>query len=190
MALLSVAAAGLARRGGRWAAMVSLLLGSLLKLPAETSTAPDYQLKAVFLFNFAQFTDWPAKAFADAQAPLVIGVLGEDFFGPYLGETVRGEKANNRPLLVQHYRRIADIRTCHVLFISRSEMDRLEQIFQALPGRSILTVSDIPNFAARGGMIELFMEKNKIRMRINLAAVKAADLNISSKLLRLAETRF
>ena len=82
------------------------------------------------------------------------------------------------------------IKACHVLFISRSENDRVEQILQNLQGRNILTVSDIPDFAARGGMIELFMEKNKIRMRINLSAVKAAGLNISSKLLRLAETRF
>ena len=70
------------------------------------------------------------------------------------------------------------------------ENDRLDSVLQALQGRSILTVSDLPDFTSRGGMIELYMEKNKIRMRISLAVVKAAGLSISSKLLRLAETRF
>ena len=166
----------------------ALCMGSALLLHAQTNTSPEYQLKAVFLFNFAQFVDWPPKAFPDAQAPLVIGVLGDDPFGPYLDETVRGEKVSGRPLLVQRYRRVGDIRTCQVLFISRSEIDRLDQVLSTIKGRNVLTVGDSEDFALRGGMIQLVTEKNKIRMRINLEAVKAANLTISSKLLRVAET--
>ncbi len=105
----------------------------------------------------------------------------------HLDETVRGEKVNGHPLTVQRYRRVGEIRACQVLFISRSEADRLEQILASLRGRSILTVGDTDDFAARGGMIRLATERNKVRMRINLDAVKAANLAISSKLLRVAE---
>jgi YfiR/HmsC-like len=94
---------------------------------------------------------------------------------------------NGRPLTVQRYRRVGEIRACQVLFISRSEADRLEQILTSLRGRGILTIGDTDDFAARGGMIRLATEKNKVRMRINLDAVKAANLTISSKLLRVAE---
>jgi len=177
------------RRLERWLVVSSFLLWSGLNLSAQTTPSPEYQVKAVFLFNFAQFVDWPSKAFPEPQTPLVIGVVGEDPFGPYLDETVRGEKANNRPLVVQRFRRGAEIRTCHVLFISRSESDRLEQILTSLRGRSILTVGDFEDFALHGGMIQLVTEKNKIRMRINLQAVKGANLTISSKLLRVAETK-
>jgi hypothetical protein len=173
----------------RWLVASVFLLLSGLKLSAQTPTSPEYQVKAVFLFNFAQFVDWPPKAFPEAQTPLVIGVLGEDPFSTYLDETVRGEKVNDRPLVVQRYRRTGDIKTCHVLFISRSETDRLEQILASLRGRNILTVGDTDDFAQRGGMIQLVTEKNKIRMRINLEVVKAANLTISSKLLRVAETK-
>jgi hypothetical protein len=172
---------------GRCFVISAVLLSSGPRLSAETS--PEYQVKAVFLFNFAQFVDWPPKAFPEPQTPLVIGVLGEDPFGTYLDETVRGENVNNRPLVVQRYRRIGDIKTCHVLFINRSETDRLEQILASLKGRNILTVGDTDDFAQRGGMIQLVTEKNKIRMRINLEVVKAANLTISSKLLRVAETK-
>lgn len=172
----------------RWLLICAFFLCSAMKLDAQTNTSPEYQVKAVFLFNFAQFVDWPPKSFPEPQAPLIIGVLGDDPFGSYLDETVRGEKANNRPLLVQRYRRAAEIRTCQVLFISRSETDRLEQILPSLKGRNILTVADSEDFALHGGMIQLVTEKNKIRMRINLGAVKAANLTISSKLLRVADT--
>jgi hypothetical protein len=179
----------LKHQSARWLVASVILLLSGLKLSAQTPTSPEYQVKAVFLFNFAQFVDWPPKAFPETQTPLVIGVLGEDPFGTYLDETVRGEKVKDRPLVVQRYRRVGEVKTCHVLFISRSETDRLEQIFANVKGRYILTVGDAEDFALRGGMIQLVTEKNKIRMRINLEAVKAAGLTISSKLLRVAETK-
>jgi hypothetical protein len=194
MALLRAFAHTLAKRflkgqSGKWLVLSAALFSGGPRLSAQTATSPEYQIKAVFLFNFAQFVDWPPKAFPDAQTPLVIGILGEDLFGSYLDETVRGEKVNNRPLVVQRYRRIGEIKACHVLFISRSENARLEEILASLKGRSILTVGDSDEFALRGGMIRFVTEKNKIRMRINLEAVKAANLTISSKLLRLAETK-
>jgi hypothetical protein len=173
----------------RWLIVSALLFSSGLNLSAQTAPSREYQVKAVFLFNFAQFVDWPPKAFPEPQTPLVIAVLGDDPFGTYLEETIRGEKANDRPLVVQRYRRVGEIKTCHVLFISRSETDRLEQILGSLKGRPILAVGDSEDFALHGGMIQFITEKNKIRMRINLEAVKAAGLTISSKLLRVAETR-
>ena len=146
---------------------------------------PEYQVKAAVLFNSAQFVTWPSSQPADI--PLVIGILGDDPFGSYLDETARGEKVNNRSLSIQRFRRGTEPRNCHILFVSRSEGERAAQIVSNLKGRRILTVSDIEGFAGLGGMIELFIEKNKIRMRINLEAVRAADLKISSKLLRVAE---
>ena len=183
MALLKAA------KGARWLIIFILLLSNGLQLLAQTSTSPEYQVKAVFLFNFAQFVDWPAKAFPEPQAPMIIGVLGNDPFGAYLDETVRGEKVNGRPLVVQRYRRVGEIKNCHVLFISQSEADRLEQILTSLKGRNILTVGDTDDFTARGGMIRLFNDKNKIRMGINLETVRAANLTISAKLLRVAELK-
>ena len=169
---------------GRWLCILLCLSFASRNAKAQST---EYQVKAVFLFNFAQFVDWPNSAFPEAQAPLVIGVLGDDPFGAYLDETVRGEKVNNRPVIVQRYRSIGEIKSCHVLFISRSEMDRLEQILASLKGQSILTVGDFDGFARRGGMIRFVMEKNKIRLRIGLEAAKAANMTISSKLLRPAE---
>ncbi|MGH8528018.1 MAG: YfiR family protein [Gammaproteobacteria bacterium] len=170
-----------------WLVMCALLLSGGLDLSAQTVPAREYQVKAVFLFNFAQFVDWPPQAFADAQTPLVIGVLGRDPFGAYLDETVRGETVNNRSLLVQRYGRVEDINTCHILFISRSEADRLEQILARLRSRNILTVADAEGFALPGVMIRLVTVENKIRLRINLEVAQAANLRISSKLLRTAE---
>lgn len=158
-----------------------------LDLSAQTAVSKEYKVKALFLYNFSQFVEWPAEAFPEAQTPLVIGVIGEDPFGAYLDEIVRGEKVSNHPLVVQRYQRVEEIKTCHILFVSQSETKQLEQIFPSLKGRKILTVGEVEGFAQRGGMIRFVTEKNKIRFRVNLEAAKAANLTISSKLLRPAE---
>jgi hypothetical protein len=167
------------------AALISLVVsGPAISAPA---TSPEYQVKAVFLFNFAQFVEWPTQSFEDAAAPFVIGVLGADPFGSALEGAVRGETLNGRSFVVERYRSVTEIRHCQVLFISRSEAAHIGEISAALAGRSILTVSDIEDPAQRGVMIRFVAENNRIRLRINADAAKAVGLSISSKLLRPAE---
>lgn len=156
--------------------------GSLRAQPAQ-----EYQVKAVFLLNFAQFVEWPTSAFPAPQSPLIVGVLGNDPFGVALEEAVRGEKVRGHPLVIQRFRRPQDVRECHILFVATPEDARLETALPALPARHVLIVGDGAEFAQRGGTIGFRTENNKIRLRINLAAARSADLTISSKLLRAAE---
>lgn len=157
-----------------------------MHLQAQTPSK-EYQIKAAFLYNFTQFVEWPSEAFLKEDSPLVIGLLGEDPFGAYLEETVRGEEINGHPLVVQRYRNVEEIKPCHILFINLTKPDQLKQVFASLKTQHVLTVSDVNNFTRLGGMILFFIENNKTRLRINLEAAKDADLTISSKLLRLAE---
>jgi len=164
----------------------SLLVCCTILFSAQTQIAREYQVKAVFLFNFSQFVEWPAQSFQDTNA-LIIGILGDDPFGAYLDEAVRGEEVNGHPLVVNRYKHIDDVKACHILFINAAETHQLKQVFANLKSRSILTVSDGDNFTKQGGMIRFFTENNKTRIRINLNATRDANLTISSKLLRLAD---
>jgi len=163
-------------------------MAALAPARATAQASPsEYQLKAVFLFHFAQFVEWPEGAFTAPGAPLVIGVLGEDPFGRYLDETVQGETVNGHPLVVRRYRQVDEITTCHILFVNRPAPAGLERVLDSLKGRAILTVGDADRFAGRGGMIRFVTDHNKVRLRINLAVAEAANLKLSSKLLRPAE---
>lgn len=176
------------REGLRWLLLLSLLQGVFLH-GATTAAAVfgEYQIKAVFLYNFAQFVEWPATAFANETTPLVIGVLGDDPFDGVLDAAVKEEKLGQRPLEIRRFGRVEEISTCHILFISRSESARLDRILSSLRDRSVLTVSDMEDFTRRGGIIRFLTENKKVRMRINLDGAKRVGLTISSKLLRPAE---
>ncbi len=163
------------------------LLGAGHGLAAQGVRASEYQVKAVFLFNFAQFVAWPAEAFPASDTPLAICVLGNDPFGDALDRTVRDERLGGRPFQIQRYQSVDEIKICHILFISRSEGNRPEVILAGLKRRPILTVSDADGFAQRGGMIRFVTDRNRIRLQLNPAATEAAHLTVSSKLLRVAE---
>ena len=152
---------------------------------AEAPT--ESQVEAVFVFNFSRFVDWPPEAFAAPTDPFVIGILGSDPFGTRLDEAVRGEAINGRPLVVRRFRNVAEIGNCQILFIDRSETERLKQILAALDHRSTLTVSEVDGASQRGVMIQFATENHRIRLRINVESARAAGLTISSKLLRPAE---
>jgi hypothetical protein len=173
------------RRPARRALLTLLLTLSAVCWPAGSPS--EYQVKAVFLFNFGQFVEWPKDAFDTPQAPFVIGILGEDPFGHTLDDVVRGESVGAHSLVVRRFRDAAGISNCNILFISRAEQERLGDALSAVRGRSVLTVTDIDGAEKHGAIIVLFNDRNRIRMRINLAAAKASQLVISSKLLRPAE---
>jgi hypothetical protein len=152
------------------------------------ATAPsEYQVKAVFLFNFAHFVEWPADTFPRPDAPFVIGILGSDPFGSTLDDVVRGEAIEHHPFVVRRLHDSGDIGDCNILFVGRTDPGRADEVLSALKGRSILTVSDTDGSGRIGVMIRLVTENNRIRLRIDLAAAKAANLTISSNLLRSAE---
>ncbi len=170
-----------------WAATVVLLAsGHAFAQPARPSR--EFQIKAAFLYNFAQFVSWPPESFESAESPLVIAVLGSDPFGWFLDDLVQGERANGRPLVVRRFRTVEELGRCHVLFVSGSEGRHLERIVERLHGESVLTVCDWEDYARHGAIVWFAMERNRVRLRINLDAAKAAGLTISSKLLRSAET--
>ncbi len=155
--------------------------------PEAQPRVSDREVKAVFLFNFAQFVEWPQAAFDTPQSPIVIGVLGEDPFSRTLDDIVKGETVRNRQLVVTRYRRVEDIATCHILFVSASETQRYEPILASLRGRPTLTVGETDGFATRGGMVRFVSERNRVGLQVNVGAAKAAGLTISSNLLRPAK---
>lgn len=168
--------------------LLALGLAGAWPAASRAATAPvpaaEYQVKAVFLFNFAQFIDWPPEAFADAKAPLVIGMAGADPFGPYLDGLVRGEKIGEHPLVVRRFAPEDSLAGTHILFIHAADDGQTERILAAVKGRSVLTVSDAENFNRLGGMVRFATENGKIRLRVNVTAAKDEHLTISSKLLR------
>lgn len=157
------------------------------RLAAEVVASKEYQVKAAFLINFIRFADWPGSALPTSQTPIRIGILGDDPFGSTLEDTVHDEMVHNHPLAVIRSQRLDDLKDCQLLFICKSEKDHVEDIVSGLSLRAVLVVSDIDQFADRGGMIGFFLERKKIRFEINPKSIQKQNIKMSSQLLSLGK---
>ena len=166
---------------------VLLLLGAAGPAPGGPSDEPsEYEIKAAFLYKFAQFTEWPEEAFDDEKSPFVIAVLGKDPFGEVLDKVVRNKRIGKRAIVVRRYKELEKLGTCHILFVPAAEARRMERLNKALHGKPILSVGESKGFASQGGMINFYIASKKVRFEINPAAARRADLRISAKLLKVA----
>jgi len=156
----------------------------------------EYKIKAVCLYNFLLFTEWPVAGTNTAQTasslPLVIGIVGQDPFGNAFAE-VEGKPvgSHERPLEIRRfgpYRDGQSLCDCHLLFVCRSEEGNRQAILRKLADVPVLTVGDSEGFLRSGGVVCLKRMGDKVRFDINLDAARRAGLKISSHVLRLADS--
>lgn len=173
------------RRCGMHAAAV-VLLAAYPAVGQEAPKAPEYRIKAAFLYNFTLYTEWPSTAFEKADSPIVVAVLGDDPFGPELEAAVQGKTVRGRAIEVRRYGQLGDVGPCHILFLSSSYAKQLPQVLSKFSKLPSLTVGETEDFTRSGGMIRFFVDENKIRFEVNTDAAVRARLKLSSKLLHLA----
>lgn len=147
----------------------------------------EYQVKAAFLFHFAQFVEWPPEAFRDGSSPMVYCTIGEDPFGGALEASLSGKTLGARSMVVRHLKQPQEIQDCQVLFIPAEEKKSVAAALAGAAGRPMLTVGESEHFAAEGGMIGFCLDENKIGFEINLDEAEHAKLKISARLLALAK---
>jgi hypothetical protein len=150
------------------------------------SAADEYQVKAAFLFHFAQFLDWPADALNAENPSLSLCIFDDEPRRQELQTTVEGKAIGARTFHVRLISQPQGIQGCNILFLSRDETQRQSAILKGLRGMPVLTVGETSSFLSDGGMIRFHLDEGKTRFDINLASAESSHLQISSRLLLLA----
>lgn len=138
----------------------------------------EYQLKTAYLLHFAELTEWPEPT------SVTICLQGQSPLRAYL-PVLEGQYVHNR---VVHVSFIDTLKFdhCQILFVSDLNVFS-KALLENAQSRHVLLVSDAIGFARNGGMIQLTLRDNKLKLVVNLPSVKQAGLKLSSKLLRMAE---
>jgi hypothetical protein len=155
-------------------------------LLAQQAKPSEYQVKAAYLYNFGRFVKWPAGLAAGKGDSFPVCVLGRDPFGPILDSTLAGEALEGKPVVIRRIAKPQDATDCRILFVSLTEENHLKEILAAIDQAGVLTVSDMPGFSRRGGIIQFLAEGDRVRFEINLASAESARLVMSSELLKVA----
>ena len=148
----------------------------------------EYLMKAGFIEKFTRFIQWPNDSVqADTINPFIITVLGENTFDGTLNEFYSDTKIKKRNVVINYISNIDELGHSHILFISGSSKNNLEQILNIANQHAILTISETKGFAKKGVLINFYLEQNKIRFEINQKAFKDSGLKVSHMLLKIAK---
>jgi hypothetical protein len=174
------------------------------QVQSDSTVSREYQIKAAFLYNFIKFVEWPKEKVADANEPMIIGIIGQDPFQNAF-EPLETKDAKNKKVVIKRFksweelkksgekdkssleRQVKAIQKCHLLFICPSEEKNLKEVLNLVKGHSVLTVGETKGFLEAGGIINFVMEEKKVRFEINVTTAKKSKLEVRSQLLRLAK---
>jgi hypothetical protein len=160
---------------------------TLLVAQDEDIANREYRIKAAYLYQFGRYVEWPAKAFANANAPFVIGVLGQDPVTADLEQIARIKKVQDRPIVIRRFASAADVRPCNILYVPAAVSPEVQsELIRQTAGQAILLVGDSSDFLDRGGIVQFSVEENSIRVAIARKAADREGLKISAKLLQVA----
>lgn len=157
------------------------LVGCLLTGWVHAQATPEYRAKAGFLYNFIAFTEWPARV----GSPLPLCVYGGNPFGDELA-ALQGKTVNGRSLTVRYPASRAELKACRVVFVAEAAIDSLPRVLDAVRDEPVLVVTDSLGALDAGAGINMVLREGRIAFEVNLAATRRAQLELSSKLLRLA----
>lgn len=165
--------------------LLGLVVHALLSVSPALAQSED-AVKAAFLYNFAKFTEWPAGAFPDAKAPIVIGFVGGGALADTFEKAVTGKNANGRDLQVKKLADAAGSESCHIVFVGDGA--KTGAVVGQVKGKPVLTVSDAAGFVGGGGMIGFQADGGKVGFDMDLDPAKAANLKMDDKVKKIAKS--
>jgi len=176
---------GFINRTGARCLLAAIFLMAPMKANAQTG---EYTVKAAFLERITRFVEWPEEtAIADTTKSFVLGIIGENPFGPVLGQLYDTQKIKNKVVEIRPVSKKSEIENCHLLFIAHSKEKELADILSETKNKPVLTVGDTGGFAERGVLVNFTVSDNKIKLEINETAVRESGLLINYRLFAVAK---
>lgn len=148
----------------------------------------EYKIKAGYLYNFTKFISWPENK----STTFNLCILGKDPFGLIINP-IEKRTVHNKPIRLYRYQTVSEIKHCHIVYLGESE-DKWGNSELSFSGvltisslEKTLTVSDSRQITQAGGMISFFLKEGKVKLLVNLQALRKSGLEVSAKLLEVAE---
>jgi hypothetical protein len=166
----------------RFLVLAALLVGA--RAEAQVPMA-ESQVKAMFVYNFLKFVEWPFASSSGPKDPFVVGIVGQGETADATERFLESKAIGERPLVVRRIKWDQSLAGVQAAFVIESDAKKLQHVLGAAAAAGVLSIGEGEGFATRGGVIGLLVEDRKVRFDVDTTAAKAAGLRISSKLLAL-----
>jgi hypothetical protein len=170
-----------------WLVLIGYLLAGTVRSGAAELVMTESEVKALCLLNFAKYVTWPEGTFAGGDVPLRIGVIGHSKLARDLEKLSSGKVIAGHKVEIFESNPDENWSECQILFVGADEKSHFDEILPKSGKLPILTVGERDGFLEAGGVINFIKKENKVRFEIDLNTAHSARLQISSKLLSLAD---
>lgn len=150
---------------------------------APAGVPTEYQLKSAFIYNFANFIDWPDDIGKRLQLCAAVPDEAMKYFGPLDGKSV-----GDRTLTVRHLGEADSAGGCRILYVSGSDDASLNDWLSEVGDEEVLTISESGDWLKKGVVMNLLLQDGRVTFDVNMEAARGENIVISSRLLRLART--
>jgi hypothetical protein len=144
--------------------------------------AQDEKFKAIFIYNFTKYINWPAS-----DGDFVINILGDDIIIKELANIATKKTVGNSKIIVKKILGPSDISVCQILYIDEGKTDILSEIFQIAKRNNILLISDKTNSCKSGAGINFLSKDGKLTFEISKTNIELCGLEVSSDLIKLGQ---
>jgi hypothetical protein len=167
----------------RFLVLAALLFGVRVEAQAPMGES---EVKAMFVYNFLKFVEWPVEHVLGARDPFVVVIIGE---GPTADATehfLESRTIGERPLFVRRIKWDQSLAGARAAFVVERDAKKLRRVLDAAAAANVLTIGEGDDFATSGGVIGLLVEDRKVRFDVDTSAAQLAGLRVSSKILALS----
>ncbi len=138
--------------------------------------------KALFMFNFAKYIEWPTHS---SQDEFIIGIYGNDDIVPELKKLANSKKVNNRSIIVKSVKSPSEVANAQLFFIPESKSDKIEEVTSFFKGKSTLIISDKKGACSNGSAINYILQEGKLKYEICRKNIEYHKLKVDQKLISL-----
>ena len=172
--------------GRRFITKRFLILAALLFGARADAQSPmnESQVKAMFVYNFLKFVEWPAESHQTGD-PFVVLIIGEGPTADATEQFLTSKTIGDQKVRVLRTRWDQRVEGARAAFVIESDGKKLHRVLDAARSAGVLTIGEGEDFTERGGVIALLVEDRKVRFDVDTSAAAVAGLRVSSKLLAL-----
>jgi hypothetical protein len=141
-------------------------------------------LQANYLYNIAKLVEWKDPAMRNGN--FIIGVLGGSNLYQELIKQYSTRTIGKQPIEVRKLPRTADVERCHMLFVGRTELALVPEIFKRLKDQPTLVVTEYDGGMEDGAVVNFVKVDNLLKYELSMANARKHGLVVGLTLKNLA----
>jgi hypothetical protein len=147
-----------------------------------SANAQDEKFKALFMYNFTKYIEWPA---GQRQGNFVIGVIGNPLLAVELNTIAGKQKVGTQTIVVKTFNSVDEIDNCQIIYLGRTKCNLINSVLDKLTGKNTLIITDKEGMALHGAGINYVMDGDRLKYEVNRTNIEKKGLVVSNALLAL-----